>query len=314
MFFGTPEFASSQLEAIIDAKFNVVAVVTVPDKPAGRGKKITFSDVKQTALKYNLPLLQPERLRDENFIKSLNSFHANLFVVVAFRMLPEVVWSIPEYGTFNLHASLLPQYRGAAPINHVIINGETQTGNTTFFIDREIDKGKIILQDHTDIGPSETAGELHDRLMKSGNDLIVRTLHLIAEERENAIPQSELEKDVELKPAPKISKEFCKIDWRKSGHDIFNHIRGLSPSPAAHATIVSETGNRIEIRVFETELEDHWVPNEPFSLLTDGKTYLKVVLPDSTLSLKTIQQAGKKIMPIHDFLIGQRMSGRWFVE
>jgi len=314
LFFGTPEFASSQLEAIIDAKFDVVAVVTVPDRPAGRGKRLTFSDVKQTALKYNLPLLQPEKLRDENFIESLKSFHANLFVVVAFRMLPEVVWSIPEYGTFNLHASLLPQYRGAAPINHVIINGETQTGNTTFFIDREIDKGKIILQEHTNIGPSETAGELHDKLMKSGNGLIVKTLHLIAEEKENAVPQSELEDGVELKPAPKISKEFCKIDWKKSGQEIYNHIRGLSPYPAAHATIVSEAGNRIEIKVFETELEGSSASDEPFSLLTDGKTYLKVVLPDSTLSLKTIQQAGKKVMPIHDFLIGQRMSGKWFVE
>lgn len=313
VFFGTPEFASAQLEALMESEFDVVAVVTVPDKPAGRGKKIMFSEVKQTALRYNLPILQPEKLRDEAFIAELKSFNANLFVVVAFRMLPEVVWSIPEFGTFNLHASLLPQYRGAAPINYAIINGETETGNTTFFIDREIDKGRILMQEKVQITPNETAGELHDELMNRGRNLVVETVRMIAEGKVQPIEQQQLVSE-ELKPAPKISKEFCNIDWKKSGRDIFNHVRGLSPYPAAHTVIRSADGEVIELKVYEVELLEKENDKKSYSLYTDGKNYLNVALPDSVVSFKMVQQAGKKAMPIHDFLIGQRLVGEWFVE
>lgn len=313
VFFGTPEFASSQLEALMESEFEVVAVVTVPDKPAGRGKKIMFSDVKQTAIRYGLPVLQPEKLRDEAFISELKSFDANLFVVVAFRMLPEIVWSIPEFGTFNLHASLLPQYRGAAPINYAIINGETETGNTTFFIDREIDKGCILMQEKVMIAPNETAGELHDELMDRGRRLVVETVRMIAEGNARPIEQQQLYSG-ELKPAPKISREFCNIDWNRSGKDIFNHVRGLSPYPAAHTVMKSAEGESIELKVYEVELLEKENDKKNLSLSTDGKNYLKVALSDSTISFRKVQQAGKKAMSIHDFLIGQRLEGEWSVE
>ena len=247
-YFGTPEFAASQLEAILEAGYEVAVVVTMPDKPAGRGRKIQYSDVKKTALEHNLPLLQPEKLKSPEFLEQLASYQANLFIVVAFRMLPAVVWQMPELGTFNLHASLLPQYRGAAPINFAIINGETETGLTTFFLNEEIDKGAIIMREKVAIRPDETAGELHDELMLLGNKVVVETIKAIENGVTNPKSQEELTNNQQLKPAPKITKEFCNVDWSRDCQTIFNHIRGLSPYPAAHTNSCRKTASRSTLK------------------------------------------------------------------
>ena len=317
VYFGTPEIASSQLEAIIAAGYEVAAVVTVPDKPAGRGKKIQSSDVKLTALKYNLPVLQPISLKSPEFIEELSSYNADLFVVVAFRMLPEVVWSMPPMGTFNLHASLLPQYRGAAPINHAIINGEKETGLTTFLLDKEIDTGEIIMQEKVVIEDDETAGTLHDKLMLLGNKLVVETIKIIEEGRVQSQSQEMIiERDnLQLKPAPKIFKEDCKIDWTKDAKSIYNFIRGLSPYPAAHTQFVSENNDTIDIKVFEVVLKENESEDKDlYKIKTDGKSYLDIVLGKNNISIKVIQQAGKKAMPIADFLRGTRLEGDWKVK
>ena len=313
VYFGTPEIASSQLEAIISAGYEVAAVVTVPDKPAGRGKKIQSSHVKETALKYGLPIMQPVSLKSPEFIEELSSLNADMFVVVAFRMLPEVVWSMPRLGTFNLHASLLPQYRGAAPINHAIINGEKETGLTTFLLDKEIDTGEIILQEKVVIEEKETAGTLHDKLMILGNKVVVDTIKMIEEGRLHSQSQeSIIQRDnILLKPAPKIFKEDCKIDWTKDAKSVFNFIRGLSPYPAAHTQLVSENGETIDLKIFDVSLEDR--PSDTYELkqvITDGKSYLKVVLKDFYISINYLQQAGKKAMPVADFLRGARLNGK----
>lgn len=313
VYFGTPEIASSQLEAIISAGYEVAAVVTVPDKPAGRGKKIQSSHVKETALKYGLPIMQPVSLKSPEFIEELSSLNADMFVVVAFRMLPEVIWSMPRLGTFNLHASLLPQYRGAAPINHAIINGEKETGLTTFLLDKEIDTGEIILQEKVVIEEKETAGTLHDKLMILGNKVVVDTIKMIEEGRLHSQSQeSIIQRDnIQLKPAPKIFKEDCKIDWTKDAKSVFNFIRGLSPYPAAHTQLVSENGETIDLKIFDVSLEDR--PSDTYEMkqvVTDGKSYLKVVLKDSYISINYLQQAGKKAMPVADFLRGARLNGK----
>lgn len=315
VFFGTPEIAASQLEAVLNAGFDVAAVVTGPDKPSGRGKKIHFSEVKETALKHNLKLLQPEKLKDPDFIAQLESLDANLFVVIAFRMLPAVVWKIPRLGTFNLHASLLPQYRGAAPINHAIINGETETGLTTFFIDEEIDKGKIILQKKMEIGHDENAGSLHDRMMILGNKLVVETIRMIENGTAQSINQAEIIKNenLVLNDAPKIFREDCYIKWNLPIGMIFNQIRGLSPYPAAYTTIVSEENEAIDLKIFASEIEVGKTKEKLFTLLTDKRNYLKVALPDGYLFLTHVQLSGKKAMPIKDFLMGQRLDGEWKV-
>lgn len=313
VYFGTPEFASSQLEAIIAAGYEVAAVVTTPDKPAGRGKKIQCSHVKETALKYGLNILQPVSLKSAEFVGQLSSLNADLFVVVAFRMLPEVVWSMPPKGTFNLHASLLPQYRGAAPINHAIINGEKETGLTTFMLDREIDTGEIIRQEVVKIDDDETAGSLHDKLMILGNKLVVETIEIIEKGELKSLSQSDIieKENLELKPAPKIFKEDCKIDWSKDAKTIYDFIRGLSPYPAAHTRFVSDE-DFIDLKIYETEIEDRTAEdNEVGEVRTDGKTYLKVVVEDACISVKMIQQAGKKAMQIGDFLRGTRFNGIW---
>lgn len=317
VYFGTPEIASSQLEAIIAAGYEVAAVVTVPDKPAGRGKKIQSSDVKLTALKYDLPILQPVSLKSPEFIEELSSYNADLFVVVAFRMLPEVVWSMPPMGTFNLHASLLPQYRGAAPINHAIINGEKETGLTTFLLDKEIDTGEIIMQEKVVIEDDETAGTLHDKLMVLGNKVVVETIKRIEEGRVQSQSQDMIiERDnLQLKPAPKIFKEDCKIDWTKDAKSIYDFIRGLSPYPAAHTQFVSENNDVIDIKVFEVALKENKSEDtDLYKIKTDGKSYLDVVLGKNNISIKVIQQAGKKAMPIADFLRGTRLEGGWMVK
>ena len=310
-YFGTPEFAASQLEAILNAGYEVAVVVTMPDKPAGRGRQIQYSDVKKTALEHGLPLLQPEKLKDPTFLEQLAAYQANLFVVVAFRMLPAVVWQMPELGTFNLHASLLPQYRGAAPINFAIINGESETGLTTFFLNEEIDKGAVIMREHIGIRPDETAGELHDELMLLGNKMVVETIEKIASGTVAALPQEELSEGQPLKPAPKITKEFCNIDWNQDCPTVYNHIRGLSPYPAAHTQLVSETGDTIDLKVFAAETEI-CQPDVPVgSVVTDNKKYLKIALRDGFIHLTKVQQAGKKAMPITDFLRGTPLNGDW---
>jgi methionyl-tRNA formyltransferase len=310
-YFGTPEFAASQLDAILDAGHEVAVVVTMPDKPAGRGRQIQFSDVKKTALERNLPLLQPEKLKDPSFLEQLAAYQANLFVVVAFRMLPAVVWQMPELGTFNLHASLLPQYRGAAPINFAIINGETETGLTTFFLNEEIDKGAVIMRKHIAIRPDETAGELHDELMLLGNKVVVDTIEKIASGTVSALPQEELAEGQTLKPAPKITKEFCNIDWNQDRLTIYNHIRGLSPYPAAHTQLVSENQGAIDMKVYNAEIEDCRHDEPIGSVVTDNKKFLKVAVKDGFIQLTKVQQAGKKAMPITDFLRGTPLIGVW---
>lgn len=313
-YFGTPEFAALQLEAILKAGYEVAVVVTMPDKPAGRGRKIQYSDVKKTALEHNLPLLQPEKLKDPMFLEQLASFQANLFIVVAFRMLPAVVWQMPELGTFNLHASLLPQYRGAAPINFAIINGETETGLTTFFLNEEIDMGAVIMREKVAIRPDETAGELHDELMVLGNQVVVETIKKIEKGEVCALPQDEMTEGQPLKPAPKISKEFCNVDWSQDCQTVYNHIRGLSPYPAAHTSILSENGEVIELKIFSSVIE-HCLPEVPIgSVVTDNKKYLKIALKDGFIHLTQVQQAGKKAMPIADFLRGTQLLGAWKAE
>ena len=310
-YFGTPEFAASQLEAILTAGYEVAVVVTMPDKPAGRGRKIQYSDVKKTALEHGLPLLQPEKLRDPEFLERLASYQANLFIVVAFRMLPAVVWQMPELGTFNLHASLLPQYRGAAPINFAIINGETETGLTTFFLNEEIDKGAVIMREKLAIRPDETAGELHDELMLLGNKVVVETIKSIESGNVSAQTQDLLAEGQDLKPAPKISKEFCNIDWSRDCQSVYNHIRGLSPYPAAHTQLVSTEGEIIEMKVYSAQIEPA-TPGLPVgSVVTDNKKHLKIALSDGFISLTQVQQAGKKAMPIDDFLRGTQLNGVW---
>ena len=310
-YFGTPEFAASQLEAIIAAGYEVSVVVTMPDKPAGRGRKIQYSDVKETALKQGLPLLQPEKLKDPVFLEQLAAYQADLFIVVAFRMLPAVVWQMPKLGTFNLHASLLPQYRGAAPINFAIINGETETGLTTFFLNEEIDKGAVIMREKVAIRPNETAGELHDELMLLGNKVIVETIRRIESGSVSALPQEELSKDLVLKPAPKITKEFCNVDWRQDCQTVYNHIRGLSPYPAAHTRLLSDNGETIDLKIYSSEIE-HCLTQLPVgSVVTDNKKYVKIALKDGFIHLTVVQQAGKKAMPIADFLRGTALNGAW---
>lgn len=310
-YFGTPEFAASQLEAILKAGYEVAVVVTMPDKPAGRGRQIQYSDVKKTALEHRLPLLQPEKLKDPLFLEQLASYQANLFVVVAFRMLPAVVWQMPELGTFNLHASLLPQYRGAAPINFAIINGETETGLTTFFLNEEIDMGAVIMREKVGIRPDETAGELHDELMVLGNKLVVETIKKVEQGTVDPLPQEQLAEGQSLKPAPKISKEFCNIDWDQDRLTIYNHIRGLSPYPAAHTQLISEMVERIEMKVFSSEMEACHPDMPVGSVVTDNKKFLKIAIKDGFIHLTQVQQAGKKAMPIADFLRGTRLDGLW---
>ena len=310
-YFGTPEFAASQLEAILKAGYEVAVVVTMPDKPAGRGRKIQYSDVKKTALEHGLPLLQPEKLKDPTFLEQLAAYQANLFIVVAFRMLPAVVWQMPELGTFNLHASLLPQYRGAAPINFAIINGETETGLTTFFLNEEIDKGAVIMREKVGIRPNETAGELHDELMLLGNKVVVETIKKIENGDVHALPQESLSENQLLKPAPKISKEFCNVDWSLDCQTVYNHIRGLSPYPAAHTQLQSESGEVIDLKIYTSEIESCTPNVAQGSVVTDNKKFLKIALSDGFMHLTEVQQAGKKAMPIEDFLRGTQLNGGW---
>lgn len=301
---GTPDFAVAPLAALLEAGCNVVGVVTNPDKPSGRGQKILSSPVKQFAEAKGLPALQPYKFRDEQYLADLAGWKADLQVVVAFKMLPEVVWNMPRLGTINLHASLLPQYRGAAPINHAIMNGETVTGLTTFLLQKEIDTGNILLQEKVEIAPTDTAGSLHDKLMEKGAELVVATVKLIALGDYEPIPQDE---NVALKPAPKIFKEDCRVDWTREGKAIYDFIRGLSPYPAAWTVLKSEDKS-VNLKVYDCAFEAALHDEALGQVLTDNKTFFKIAVKGGYISLKKLQQAGKKAMPIADFLRGFQLT------
>ena len=298
-FMGTPEFAVASLEGLVTSGFEVVVVVTAPDRPAGRGRRLTASAVKQYALKQGIPVLQPTRLRDPEFLEELRGYRANLQVVVAFRMLPEVVWKMPEYGTFNLHASLLPDYRGAAPINWAIINGETQTGVTTFFIDQQIDTGNIILQEQTPLGPEETAGQLHDRLMKLGAGLVVETVSRIESGRVETRPQKHIDSP---KTAPKLNQENTLIPWDAPVLEVHNRIRGLSPYPGAWS-ILENGADQLRIKVYASTPSDLAAKGNPGTLKQHGKR-LFVACENGWLELLEMQLPGKRRMAVQEILNG----------
>lgn len=299
VFMGTPDFAVASLSALQHAGIEIAAVVTAADKPAGRGQKLNESAVKKYAVSNGIKVLQPLKLKDPLFIDELKALKADLFVVVAFRMLPELVWQMPKKGTINLHGSLLPQYRGAAPINHVIINGEKESGVTTFFLKQEIDTGDIIFSDAISINDDETAGSLHDKLMIVGANLLVKTVKAIAENDYNEVPQPQSDN---LKAAPKIFKDFCKIDWNQTNQTVYNHIRGLSPYPTAFTILNGKT-----LKIFNAVLDDQEPGISTGAFLTDGKTYLKFATKDGFIKVTDVQFEGKKRMLIDEFLRGMRL-------
>ena len=306
VFMGTPEFAVASLDALVKAGKKVVAVVTAPDRPAGRGQKLKPSAVKTYAIDNGIPVLQPERLKDPEFIAQLSSLKADLQVVVAFRMLPEIVWDMPPLGTVNLHASLLPHYRGAAPINHVLINGETETGVTTFLLQHEIDTGNILFAEKVAIGPDETAGELHDKLMEVGATILVKTVNALEQNSVTPKPQSSLieGEQKELKSAPKIFREHCHLDWNQKVDDLHNLIRGLSPYPAAFTELNGKT-----IKIFRSakEYADSENVPAPGTPTSDNKTFLKFSAQDGFIHVLELQAEGKKKMEVVDFLRGVKI-------
>lgn len=315
IFMGTPEFAAHNLKCLFESNVaTIVAVVTAPDKPAGRGQKLTPSAVKVTATELGIPVLQPEKLKDPGFLAELESFNADLQVVVAFRMLPEVVWNMPPMGSFNLHASLLPQYRGAAPINWAVINGESETGVTTFFLTHEIDTGNVILQKRIAIGDDDDAGTVHDKLMTLGATLVVDTVKAIASENVSVSPQSTLSDEVSLKPAPKIFKEDCKINWDKNVVTVHNLIRGLSPYPASWTEIFEPNGQGVILKIFKSQPMEHIKNLKPGEIMCDGKTELVIGTGDYGLKIVEMQLAGKKRMSVADFLKGYRWQSGTYVK
>lgn len=310
VFLGTPEFAEAVLRTLVENDYNIVGVVTMPDKPTGRhGSVLSCSPVKNFAQSCNIPVLQPEKLKAPEFIEELASLNADLQIVVAFRMLPEIVWNMPRFGTINLHASLLPQYRGAAPINWAIINGETETGVTTFFLQHAIDTGDIIRQDRIKIDDNDNAGTLHDKLMQLGSDLIMKTVDDIIDGRVDRTSQNKLleHNTQNIKPAPKIFNDTCRIDWKASAENIRNFIRGMSPYPAAWTTLIFQDGRIINLKVFSAELSDSKF-DEPGSIHTDGKSFIEVSTGHGCLKLTEIQISGKKRMPVNAFLCGYELS------
>lgn len=305
LFMGTPEFAVAGLDALIRDEQHVIAVVTSMDKPAGRGRKIRTSPIKDYALSQNIPVLQPEKLKSPSFLAELQDLQPDLLVVVAFRMLPEQVWKLPPMGTINLHASLLPQYRGAAPINRVLMNGETETGLTTFFIEKEIDTGKIILQETVPVDPDEDAGSLHDKMMNTGASLLVRTVRAIAGGNPPLIDQTALiRKQEELKTAPKIFTEDCRVDWDQETEVVYNHIRGLAPYPAAWTILKNQAGEEKILKIFAAEKEILPVNEKPGTLLADDENALEIACRNGIIRLTRIQLEGKKKMDTPEFLRG----------
>lgn len=302
VYFGTPEFAVESLDAIMQSSHEVAAVVTVPDRQAGRGQKIIYSAVKQYALDHNLPLLQPEKLREPDFLEKLRSFAADMFVVVAFRMLPEAVWNMPPHGTFNLHASLLPRYRGAAPINWAIINGDSETGVTTFLLNHQIDEGKILLQERTAITPDDNAGTLHDRLAAMGRTLVVRTLDGI--EQGTLTPH---EQTGTATAAPKIFKEDTRIDFHRPAQQVVDFIRGLSPYPAATLSLQNPKGEIIPFKIFEANAETS-SGSISGALFSDGKRVIKIGTADGFINILCLQMSGKRKNSTKEFLLGNNIS------
>ena len=299
VFMGTPAFAVASLSALLQAKMNVVGVVTAPDKPAGRGMQLQQSAVKQFAQAHHLPILQPEKLKSPEFIEALRQWKPDIQVVVAFRMLPEMIWSLPPMGTLNVHGSLLPQYRGAAPINWAIIHGEKETGVTTFQLQHAIDTGAILLQDRIPIGPNSTAGEIHDTMMEVGAQLLVNTLHGLMDNTIKAVPQEQIIGNDALKHAPKIYTKDCEINWESNAATIHNLVRGLAPFPGA----ITKIDGKI-VKLFLTKIIETSPQEAPGSFITDGKTYAKIACKDGYIELQDIQWEGKKRMPITDFLRG----------
>ena len=305
---GTPDFAVEVLRQLVEGGYNVVGVITMPDKPAGRGHKIQYSPVKQYALEQNLPLLQPEKLKDEAFVEALREWKADLQIVVAFRMLPEVVWNMPRLGTFNLHASLLPQYRGAAPINWAVINGDTETGITTFFLKHEIDTGEVIQQVRVPIADTDNVEVVHDKLMMLGGKLVLETVDAILNGTVKPISQEEMAVVGELRPAPKIFKETCRIDWNQPVKKIYDFIRGLSPYPAAWSELIaSEKAESVVVKIFESEkvYESHQLAAG--TIVTDGKKFMKVAVPDGFVSILSLQLPGKKRLKTDELLRGYHL-------
>lgn len=309
VFYGTPEIAVASLHSLIDAGFTIAGIVTAPDRLAGRGLNMRFSAVKEYALRHGLPLFQPVNLKDPAFHDQLRRLEPDLQVVVAFRMLPKEVWSLSPLGTFNLHASLLPQYRGAAPINWVLINGEKKTGVTTFLIDDKIDTGKIIFRESMLIHPGETAGELHDRLMETGAALVVKTAEALEQGNIDFVQQEELVDEVAgfLKPAPKIRKEDCRINWDREAIAVLNFIHGLSPVPGAFTELTSRDSTLFYLKVYRASSEIQLHSLEPGTIVCDGKTFLKVAVRDGFIHMAEVQPSGRKAMNLLDFLKGYGM-------
>lgn len=310
VYMGTPDFAVESLRALVEGGYNVVGVVTGPDKPVGRhGSVLQPTPVKQYAVEHGLHVLQPERLKDEAFIEELRSLRADLQIVVAFRMLPEIVWAMPPLGTFNLHASLLPQYRGAAPINWAVINGDTETGVTTFFLKHEIDTGAVIRQVRVPISDTDCVGDVHDRLMMLGSSVVCDTVDAILDGTAQATPQELMLPDEELRPAPKIFKDTCRIAWGRTSKQVYDFIRGLSPYPAAWTTLIAPDGTEQVMKVYEAVIIEKPRSLCPIGTIsTDGKTYIHVYTSDGALSIRTLQLAGKKRMSVDDFLRGFRLA------
>ncbi len=315
VYMGTPEFAVESLKRLVEGGCNIVGVITMPDKPMGRhGSVLQPSPVKQYAVSQGLKVLQPEKLKNEEFVAELRSLNADLQIVVAFRMLPEVVWSMPRLGTFNLHASLLPQYRGAAPINWAVINGDTETGITTFFLKHEIDTGEIIDQVRVPIADTDNVEVVYERLMRLGGDLVLKTVDAILEGSVKTIPQEELAQVGELRPAPKIFKETCRIDWTIGVKRIYDFVRGLSPYPAAWTELYQEGTDPVMLKIFETEKLFCEHSLAPGTIVTDCKTYFKIASSDGYVNVLSLQLAGKKRMEINDFLRGYRHTEKAYVK
>lgn len=311
IFYGTPGFAVASLERLVQNHFNILAVVTAPDKPAGRGQKMNTSAVKNFAEKNNLKILQPVNLKDESFIAELKQLNPDLQIVVAFRMMPEEVWKLPKLGTFNLHASLLPQYRGAAPINWAIINGEKETGVTTFFLRHEIDTGSIIMQEKIPINESDTVETLHDHLKILGAELVVKTTNSIFKKEYNLKEQDKLVHG-DLHPAPKLTRKNTKIDFSKRPDEIRNFIRALTPEPGAHAELdLSENFLSLMIKIYSVDVEFKEHAEEFGTLFTDHKSFLKVYVKDGLISINDIHVSGRSKMSIKDFLNGFKLEGNW---
>lgn len=315
VYMGTPEFAVESLKRLVEGGYNIVGVITMPDKPMGRhGSVLQPSPVKQYAVSQGLKVLQPEKLKDEQFLAELRELKADLQIVVAFRMLPEVVWNMPPMGTFNLHASLLPQYRGAAPINWAVINGDTETGITTFFLKHEIDTGEIIDQVRVPIADTDNVEIVYNRLMMLGGDLVLKTVDAILDGNVKTTPQEELAQIEELRPAPKIFKETCRIDWTQGVKKVYDFVRGLSPYPAAWTELHQGEQAPVMLKIFETEKQYCSHNYQPGSIDTDKKNYFRIATTDGYLNIRSLQLAGKKRMEVTDFLRGYRFDDSTYVK